>query len=279
MRCRQASACASSTVTRGLVDTHCHLNHENFNEDRHAAIRRAWDSGLERLLVIGYDLASSRFAVELAGMDTRIDAVIGIHPEAASEWAPAARNELIEMAMASTNRVVAWGEIGLDYHWDTVPHDTQQVVFEQQIACALDLNLPVVLHCRDAYSELLETLERCECYRGVLHCFVGDERDARKAVDLGFYIGVGGIITFKKSDSLRDVISGVPLNRIILETDSPYLAPQPWRGKRNEPAYLGAVVDELAKLKGISQEEIIALTTANADLLFGPVRDQHFVDG
>ncbi len=253
----------------GLTDTHCHLGHEQFDQDRTEVVDRARAAGLTRLLVIGYDLASSRAAVQLAADNTDMQPVIGIHPEAAHEWSKQARAELTALATSERSRVAAWGEIGLDYHWESVPRVDQQRVFEEQLNCARSLDLPVVIHCRDAYPDVISTLERLEFSRAVLHCFVGTPDDAARAQQLGVYFGVGGIATFKRSDELRAILAELPLSRLILETDCPYLAPQAWRGRRNEPAYITAVADVLAEVRGLSVEAIIQQTSSNADALFG----------
>jgi TatD DNase family protein len=221
-----------------------------------------------RLLVIGFDRTSSRLALRMATEHSGVQAVIGIHPESAAEWCDEEAADLKAFALDNRRDVVALGEIGLDYYWDSVARDLQKGVFEDQLTVAAELDLPVVIHCRDAYTDVIDTLERRSFHRAVLHCFTGTESEARRAVDLGLYIGVGGIATFKKSEDLRATVATVPLERILIETDAPYLAPQPWRGKRNEPAYIVAVAQMLASVKGQSVDEIAAATSTNADRLF-----------
>jgi TatD DNase family protein len=257
-------------MSSGLTDTHCHLNHSQFDEDRLKALERARQAGVKRLLVIGFDLASSRFAVQISSEQSDVQAVVGIHPEACAEWSEETAAEIGELA--ARDEVVAIGEIGLDYHWDSSPRELQQQVFTQQIALASGRNLPIVIHCRDAYSDVMDTLTVQNYTHAVLHCFTGTAEEARRAVDLGCYLGVGGIATFKKSDELRAALREIPLDRLLLETDAPYLAPQPWRGKRNEPAYIRAVAELLASERRLSFDETTARTSANADALFGAMR-------
>ena len=254
----------------GLVDTHCHLNHAQFDSDRSEAIERARSAEVQRLLVIGCDLESSRFALELAEQSAGLQAAVGIHPESAADWTDQTADALAGLVRNHRPLVAAWGEIGLDFYYpDGAPRDLQIRVFEEQLSRAADLNLPVIIHCRESYDEIMAVIERRPSTRGVLHCFTGTGDEARRAVDAGLYLGVGGIATFKKSTELRAAIASVPRERLLLETDSPYLAPQPWRGKRNEPAYVRAVADMLAELLDLTVDEVAALTSANAEVLFG----------
>lgn len=255
-----------------FVDTHCHLNHPDFEGEAGVAVRRrAWDVGVRRLLCIGYDEASSRRAVALSE-EEGVFAAVGIHPESAGEWGGELAERLREMWHSPRSRVVAWGEIGLDYHWETIPRDRQQAVFLEQIAFARALSptLPLIIHCRDAFDDVLTVLaESGTPAPVVMHCFTGDTGAARRVLDAGYYLGIGGVATFKKADALREAIALAPLERLLLETDCPYLAPQPWRGKRNEPSYLPAVAQTVAAVKGIRVEEVAAVTTATAMGLFG----------
>jgi TatD DNase family protein len=260
-------------LTRGLIDTHCHLNHEDFAADRDSVKERAYEGGVERLLVIGCDLAGSRFAVAMAQSDFRVKASIGIHPESCFDWNETTKGILVGLHQQAPDAVAAWGEIGLDYHYGLDKKALQLRVFSEQLDCAVESGLPAVMHCRDAYGDLLDCVARCGGARGVLHCFTGTIKDADRALALGLNFGIGGIATFKKSVELRRVISGIPLDRILLETDSPYLAPQPWRGKRNEPAYIVAVAQMLAEARGLTFEEIALQTSLNADRLFGPAHE------
>ncbi len=257
-------------MLQGLTDTHCHLNHADFDADLGETIARAREAGLTRLLVIGYDLASSRAALRIALDHPDVQAAIGIHPETAGEWSDEVRGELTQTALDHPQKVIGIGEIGLDYHWESIPRDDQKRVFVDQLDLAFELSLPVVVHCRDAYADVIDIFEsRPAPARAVLHCFTGTASEAHRAIDLGLYLGVGGILTYKKSAELRDLFATLPLDRILIETDAPYLAPQKWRGKRNEPAYVVSVAHLLAEIRGASGKEIADATTANAQRLFG----------
>jgi TatD DNase family protein len=253
-----------------LVDTHCHLNHSDFDEDGAAVRARAENAGVTRLLVIGYDLASSRRAAALSE-HAGVYAAVGIHPEAAREWDNDAAAQLRRLWETAPAKITACGEIGLDYHWDSVPRPQQQAVFAAQIAWAQSLrpDLPLIIHCRDAQDDVLAVLDEADTTDPVvMHCFTGDATAARANLDRGYYLGIGGVATFKKSQGLRDAIAAAPLDRLLLETDCPYLAPQPWRGKRNEPSYLSAVAQTVADAKNLPLETIAAVTTATARALF-----------
>jgi TatD DNase family protein len=253
-----------------LVDTHCHLNHAAFENDLSATLNRAREAGIVRLLVIGFDLASSRRAVELARQEPDLRACVGIHPESGAEWDDAARSVLAELAASGT--VSAYGEIGLDYHWDSLPRAQQGEIFAEQIAFAASLSadMPLIIHCRDAFSDTLAVLRTVSAPNPVvMHCFTGGVDDARACVEQGYFLGIGGIVTFPKSDALREAVAWCPADRLLLETDCPYLAPQPWRGKRNEPSYVSAVAAAAAACRAVSVSEIEDATTAAAFRLFG----------
>lgn len=253
-----------------LFDTHCHLNHPDYDEDREETAVRARAAGVSMMLTIGYDMPSSRRAAALTTMEG-VHAAIGVHPESAREWSPETEAELRALWRDSAGRVAAYGEIGLDYHWDTQPRDHQQQVFSEQIAFAasLDPRLPLIIHCRDAQDDVLRILrESAPAAPVVMHCFTGDTDAARACLDAGCRLGIGGVSTYKKSAALREAIAYAPLDRLLLETDCPYLAPQRWRGKRNEPSYLTAVVAVVAEARGISLDDVAQATTANAREVF-----------
>lgn len=254
-----------------FVDTHCHLNHPDFAGAEGAAARdRARAAGVTRLLCIGYDEASSSRAALLT-QTPGVYAAVGLHPDAGAEWVPETAARLRALWEGAPGRVVAWGEIGLDYHWDTLPRPEQQRVFAAQIAFARALSpaLPLIIHCRDAQDDVLAVLrESATPAPVVMHCFTGDTPSAQKCLDAGYFLGVGGVATFKKSDALRAALAFAPLDRLLLETDCPYLAPQPWRGKRNEPSYLPAVAQAVAAAKNVPVEDVAATTTATALSLF-----------
>ncbi len=262
------------------VDTHCHLNHEEFAVDWAAVRTRAWDAQVTRLLCIGYDEASSRRAVQLAHSEPGLFAAIGLHPDAGAEWNDPAQSRLRALYQDNQAQVAAYGEIGLDYHWDTLPRARQQEVFGAQIAFAASLSptLPLIIHCREsqtdlnraAQSDILSLLRESNTAAPiVMHCFTGDWQSAQACLEAGCFLGIGGVVTFKKSGLLREAVARAPLDRLLLETDCPYLAPQGWRGKRNEPSYLPAIAQAVADARGVSLQSIADATTANALSLFG----------
>ena len=255
-----------------LFDTHCHLNHSDYDQDGEAVRQRARQAGVSRLLVIGYDRASSRRAVALSrGPDGGLTAAIGIHPESANEWDDVSAAQMREDYHDASARVSAYGEIGLDYHWETLPRERQQAVFAEQIQFALSLSstLPLIIHCRDAFDDVLAVLSESGTPAPVvMHCFTYDRIAAARCLDAGYYLGIGGVSTYKKAAEVREAIAYAPLDRLLLETDSPYLAPQPWRGKRNEPAYITAVAEAMALTKGVTLDTVAEATTANAIALF-----------
>lgn len=247
------------------TDTHCHLNHPDFAADAVQVWNRARDAGVHHAIVVGYDLASSEAALRVAAQFEGCWASVGIHPHDAAQCAENALQRLQQMA--SQPRVVAIGEIGLDYYRNLSPKDVQRQAFERQILLALQMQLPVIIHCRDAYDDLLDILARYPL-RGVLHCFSGETRHARRAVEMGWYLGIGGVVTFKNAHTLREVVQQTPIENLLLETDAPYLAPMPYRGKRNEPAYIPLIAQMVATLTHLSIEELAQVTTQNADCLF-----------
>ena len=257
-----------------LIDTHCHLNHEEYAGDWTEVYRRAKAAGVSRFLCIGYDLASSRSAAQLAAQHDSIYAALGIHPESAKEWSAETATEIAALFANQPEKLTAYGEIGLDYHWDTVPKERQQEVFAAQTAFALSLRphapLPLIIHNRDALGDVLAVLKESGTPAPiVMHCFTGDTETARQCLDAGCYLGIGGVATFKKSDTVRDAIAFAPLERLLLETDCPYLAPQFKRGRRNEPSFLPAIAETVAAAKSLTVEEVAATTTATAQKLFG----------
>jgi TatD DNase family protein len=253
-----------------FIDTHCHLNHPDFDVDQAAVRQRASEAGVTRLLVIGYDEASSIRAAQMAEADG-LYAAIGLHPDAVGEWNTDTAARLRGLYDTNPAKITACGEIGLDYHWDTHPRPTQQAAFAAQIAWAASLrpDLPLIIHCRDAQDDVLAVLRESGTTAPVImHCFTGDLAVAQACLDQGCYLGIGGVATFKKSDALRDAIAHVPLDRLLLETDCPYLAPQRWRGKRNEPSYIPIIAQTIADVKGLPLETVAEVTTATAQSLF-----------
>lgn len=252
-----------------LIDTHAHLDHERFKGDVDQVIERAKLAQVQSIITVGADLASSRQAVEFARRYPDVIATVGVHPHDADSVSESVLNEIA--ILAQDEGVVAIGEIGLDYHYDFSPRDVQRRVFAIQISLARELELPIVVHVREAYQDVMSILksEHAEDVGGIVHCFSGDREAAKDCLDMGFYISVGGILTFANSQELREIIRGLPMDRILLETDAPYLTPVPYRGKRNEPAYLVHVAEALANLKGITFDEVAETTTLNACKLFG----------
>jgi TatD DNase family protein len=225
--------------------------------------QRAQQAGVAVVVCVGYEVPSSRRAVMLAQKYQDVYATVGVHPHDAAGMTPRAWEAL--QLLAAEECVVALGEMGLDYYRNLSPHEVQEQVFLQQLDLALELQMPVVIHDRNAHDETMAILkEYCRLPGVVMHCFSGGRRMAEQCLDMGFYLGIGGPLTYPKNDTLAHIASTAPMNRILLETDSPYLSPQPWRGKRNEPSYLPAVAEKLAALRGLSVQEVAAATTANA---------------
>lgn len=276
-----------------LTDTHCHLDFDHFDTDRPEVIERARAAGVTRILIPSLDLPSSRRAVELAQSDPMLYAAIGLHPNDSLTWDAHTPNELRQLASGQpahrerARKIVAIGEIGLDYYWNTAPHDHQRTVLQAQLALAAELQLPVVIHLRehgdadhgpcaeDALSILEEWVNRLRAEGsalaarpGVLHSFSGNLSAAERALNLNFYIGFTGPLTYKNAESKRRVAAALPLDKILIETDAPYLSPVPQRGKRNEPAFVRHITDKIAEIHKIHPEEVAAVTTANAARLF-----------
>ena len=251
-----------------LIDTHTHVQMHQFGSDRDQVIAAAFADGIDRLIVPGMDLETSRQAVALAATyPGRIFAGVGTHPHDASTLTPdalAAQREL-----ARSPGVVAIGEIGLDYYRDLSPRDVQRDALIRQFALARELDLPVILHNRESHADMVAHLREYGAgLRGVFHCFIGDKAMARDALDLGFYLSFAGPVTYPRNTELAEVAAWAPLDRILVETDCPYLAPQPVRGKRNEPRHVALVARRIAELRDLPLEALAAATSRNADALF-----------
>lgn len=260
-----------------LADTHCHLDFSSFDPDREMVLERAWRAGISRILVPGVDLASSRKAVILAVEHPQIFAAVGVHPNDAEIWKENSIEELLDLA--SQPKVIAIGEIGLDYYRERSPKDIQIRIFSEQLMAAKRLELPVIIHNRQASEDILRILSDWSRELsvsgssllgrlGVLHSFSDNLDIALRAIDLGFYIGFTGPVTYKNADELRQVAARVPLDKILIETDAPFLAPQPKRGMRNEPAFVYYVAGKLSEIRQLPLEEAAAQLKANADTLF-----------
>jgi TatD DNase family protein len=255
-----------------LIDTHTHLDDARYNEDRETMIDRAREAGVDAFVTIGCDLASSRAAVTLAEHHAFVYASVGVHPHEVKHIQDTWYDEF--RRLAKNRKVVAYGEIGLDYHYNHSSPKEQRERFREQIQLARELRLPVIIHTREAQEDTIAILkeEQASEVGGVFHCFSGDAWLAKSALELGFYLSFSGILTFQNATVLREIAKGVPLNRLLIETDCPYLTPVPHRGKRNEPAFVALVAQQLAALRSgepeMSAEMIGRLTTENAKRLF-----------
>jgi TatD DNase family protein len=251
-----------------LVDTHIHLDDTRYNADREALIQRAAGAGVTTLVTIGTHLEDSRWNVDFVKSRPGVYASVGLHPELAERWKDGDLAEFERLAQAPN--VVAIGEVGLDFHRPEFNLDQQEPVFRGMIALAKKRKLPLVIHNRQADRDTIRVLREDwdPSLGGVFHCFAGDAQCAREALDLGFDLAVGGVLTFKNAQGLRDIIATVPLERLVLETDGPWLAPQAWRGQRNEPAYVAGIAEVLAAVKNESVERVAEATTRNARRLF-----------
>ncbi len=250
-----------------FIDSHAHIQLSQFNSDRDAVLKRAHEAALSAILVIGFDVKTSRGAVELAEKHENIYATVGMHPHDAKDFTPDTLQTL--RALATHPKVLALGEMGLDYHRNLSPRPLQKAAFEKQLDMAEELDMPIIIHNRDAYMDILPILEaRRGKMRGVLHCFTGDVEVMHRSLDIQFHIGIGGIVTYPNAKDVQAVAREVPAERLLIETDCPWLAPQFRRGKRNEPAYVRAVAEKIAELRGTSIETIGEVTTRNFQQLF-----------
>ncbi|MDH5451118.1 MAG: TatD family hydrolase [Candidatus Bathyarchaeota archaeon] len=250
-----------------LVDTHAHLQWATFDKDREKAIRRAKKAGVKYIINIGFDIDGSKRAIELAEKHKELYATVGIHPHNASQFNPKVLDKLRELS--ENPKVVAIGEIGLDYYRNLSPKQAQKKAFEAQLFLTKELELPVVIHDREAHADTLKMLSKFkEKINVVMHCFSGSREMAEDCVQSNFHISFAGPVTFPNSYKLQDIAKWVDLNKMVLETDSPWLAPQEMRGKRNEPAFLPFIARKIAALKGISVDELAKATTGNAQEIF-----------
>jgi TatD DNase family protein len=253
-----------------LIDTHAHLDEETFRHDVDHVVARAREAGVVAIITIGTTAASSRLAVELTKRYESVYAAVGIQPNYVAEAKPGDWEVIVELAREP--KVVAIGETGLDRYWDHTPLDLQAEYFSRHIELARERDLPFVVHCREAEDDVVALLAAAagsHRLQGVMHSSTGNLKTAEACVELGLHISFAGMLTFKKNDSLRHVAARVPGERLLVETDAPYLAPTPYRGKRNEPAYVQHTAACLAETRGVAVEEIAAITTANARSLFG----------
>ena len=252
-----------------LIDTHAHLDSRKFDTDREAVIQRALDAGIQTIINVGFNRETIPTTMALAEKYPFIYAAVGWHPTDAIDMKLEEDLAWIE-SLCSHPKVVAIGEIGLDYYWDTSPKELQHTVFREQIRLAKRLKKPIVIHNRDAHEDVMRILreEKAEECGGVMHCFSGSWETAKLCLNMNFDISFGGPVTFLNARVPKEVLAKVPLDRLLLETDCPYLAPHPHRGKRNEPAYVSLVAQAAAEIKGLSVEEISRITSENAKARF-----------
>lgn len=251
-----------------LIDTHVHLNAEQYNEDLEAVIGRARDNGIEKMVVVGCDRESIERTMEMIDEYDDIYGVIGWHPVDAIDCTDDDLRWIEELS--KHEKIVGIGETGLDYHWDKSPKDVQKELFRKQIALAKRVNLPIIIHNRESTADCVEILKEEDAHEvgGIMHAFSADERTADEIIAMNFYVSLGGPVTFKNAQLPKDIAVHVPLDRLLVETDAPYLTPHPYRGKRNEPAHVKLVAEKIAELRNISYEALCQATTENAERLF-----------
>lgn len=259
------------TVRRDLmfIDTHVHLNADQYEEDVEEVIERALEAKVERMVVVGFDTKTIHKAMELVEKYPFIYGVIGWHPVDAIDCKESDLEWIKELS--SHPKVVGIGETGLDYHWDKSPKGIQQELFRKQIRLAKEVKLPIIIHNRDATGDTVRILQEEDAQEvgGIMHCYGGSVETARQCIDMNFLISLGGPVTFKNAKMPKEVAKEIPLEKLLIETDAPYLAPHPYRGKRNEPSYVPLVAEEIARLKDIPVEQVAKQTTENAIHLFG----------
>jgi len=260
-----------------FADTHCHLNFNSFKDDLEATLDRAWSAGIDRILIPGTDLETSRKAIELCEHFPGLYAAVGIHPNDSHDWSEKVSKHL-EM-MSTHPRVVAIGEIGLDYYRDRVSPLRQKEAFIDQLEIAADRGLPVIVHSRMAFNDVIDILSNWKNISilkntalqerpGVLHSYDEDLEKAKKAVSLNFFLGITGPVTFHNAQTKQGVVRQIPINNLLLETDAPFLTPHPYRGRRNEPAFIPIIAEKIAALRGLEISQIGKITSENADRLF-----------
>ena len=252
-----------------FIDTHVHLNADQYEDDLQEVINRALEADVKKMVVIGFDRVTIERAMKLVEEYAFLYAVVGWHPVDAIDCTEEDLKWIEDLA--THEKVVGIGEMGLDYHWDKSPKDVQQVLFRKQIRLAQKVNLPIIIHNRDATEDVIRILQEEEAHLtgGIMHCYGGSVETAKQCIDMNFMISLGGPVTFKNAKKPKEVATEIPLEYLLIETDAPYLAPHPYRGKRNEPALVTLVAEEIARLKGISIEEVAEATTKNAENFFG----------
>lgn len=252
-----------------LFDTHCHVNDEAYATDQHDMLQRAFDAGVEYMMCPGTDMPTSASAVALTHQYKQIYAAVGIHPEEAAKATPESFDQIRKWVQTEP-KVVAIGEVGMDYHWPEPSHDIQKDVFIEQVKMAVELDVPIDIHDREAHGDTMDILRKYgKGIRGVFHCYSGSLEMAEELIKMGFYIGFTGTMVFPKSKKLKRIVSELPMDRILIETDCPYLTPPPYRGKRNEPAYVQYMAAEIARLRDMDVAEVQRQTLENGKRIFG----------
>ena len=250
----------------GIFDTHAHYNDRAFDEDRDELLRSLPALGVDNAVCIGYDLPSSQRAVEIAEQYPHIYAAAGFHPENLEAYSEEGIKEI--KTLLQHPKTIAIGEIGMDYHWKEMPPELQKKAFDRQLCLAEELDMPVIIHAREATEDTLEILSRHKGVSGVMHCFSGSAETAKILVSWGFYIGFTGVLTFKNARHPVEAVGVIPKERLLLETDCPYMAPEPWRGKRSCSPMIQSVAERMAEIKGVSPQEMIDIAAENARRLF-----------
>lgn len=252
-----------------VIDSHCHLDMDSYSTDCREVVQRAGQVGVKYVMTIGIDLQSSRAAVRIAEQHSEVYCSIGVHPHHCAETNSEDYEVLVELA--GHPKVKAYGEIGLDYVKNYAPKETQLDHFKRQVNLAKKLNLPLIVHDREAHADVMGILSEAAPFPsgGVMHCYSGDSHLAKEVLDLGFYISIPGVVTFKKATVIQEVVADVPLASMLVETDGPYLSPEPYRGRRNEPAYVLYTAKKIAEIKGVALDEVASQTSRNACRLFG----------
>lgn len=251
-----------------MIDSHAHYDDKAFDEDREKLLSSVFESGIRKVINVGASMTSCKETIKLAETYEQIYAAIGVHPSDTAELTEEDINWLKEKS--SLKKVVAIGEIGLDYYWDEPDREIQQKWFQRQLMLAKEVSLPVIIHSRDAAADTISMMKECKADEipGVIHCYSYTKESAREFLEMGYYFGIGGVLTFKNAKKLKEAVAYIPMDRILLETDCPYLAPEPNRGKRNSSLYIPNIVAVMAQIKGISEEEVIRITSENTEQLF-----------
>lgn len=247
-----------------LIDTHCHIHEADYPLDEEAVINRAHQAGVMQMICVGSNSSSSQQAIEFANSHEGIFAAVGIHPHEAKDGL----GQISEIIRFSKPKLVAIGEIGLDYHYDNSPHDVQILILQQQIELALKYNLPIIFHVREAFDDFWAVMDQFSGIRGVIHSFTDNQSNADEAIKRGLYIGVNGYVTFTKDEAQKALFASLPLDKVLFETDAPFLTPVPFRGKVNEPAFVKNIADFCSVVRRIPFDEIANITTTNARTLF-----------